>query len=170
MTRSSVTPSLYHLTISVEDDRPVCDEIRIERRPGEPAVTRATLKDVPISTLLRDSVAVAGRVRFHKAEPGNVLSPDGSVEHEYGSEELATAIQSSLLQAYDARQGVRLTDELLQGVADVYREAHANGQPPTQAVARQGMVSRSTAGRYVQRARERGFLKPTRQRVAGEQD
>jgi hypothetical protein len=30
------------------------------------------------------------------------------------------------------------------------------------------MVSRSTAGRYVQRARERGFLKPTRQRVAGQ--
>lgn len=65
--------------------------------------------------------------------------------------------------------GGRVGDEELRNVARAYRAALVEGKPPTATVAEELHVSRSTAGRYVQRAREKGFLGPTRPRLAGEQ-
>lgn len=157
---------LVHLVVSAADGRPVIDELRLERRPGGPPITSTLLRDVPLASVLRESVAIAGTVRFHGVAADDPRVAGGQ-ELEYGSSELAAAIQDSLLTAYDARQGVPVTDDVLRKVAEVYRAAHAAGKPPTQAVAREFVVSRSTAGRYVQRARQRGFLGPTRERVAG---
>ncbi len=53
------------------------------------------------------------------------------------------------------------TDEALQAAATVYRLAHACGEPPTKAVEDRFGLTRSTAGRYVAKARERGLLKQT---------
>jgi len=54
-----------------------------------------------------------------------------------------------------------VSDELLERVAHVYGEALSAGRPPKKAVRVAEGVSEATAGRYVKRARERGFLAPT---------
>jgi hypothetical protein len=50
------------------------------------------------------------------------------------------------------------TTETLRAVAQIYRVALLAGDAPTQAVAERLGVPRSTAGRWVTRARDRGFL------------
>lgn len=50
------------------------------------------------------------------------------------------------------------TTETLRAVALIYRVALLSGDAPTQAVAERLGVPRSTAGRWVTRARDRGFL------------
>lgn len=60
------------------------------------------------------------------------------------------------------------TDDVLRQVAVVYAVAYACDQPPTKAVTATFGLARSTAGRWVARARERGFLGPTTPGRAGE--
>jgi hypothetical protein len=60
------------------------------------------------------------------------------------------------------------TDEALQRVAAVYRMAHLMGLPPTESVAQDLDLPRSTAGRWVSMARQRGFLGKAEPRKAGE--
>ena len=61
-----------------------------------------------------------------------------------------------------------MTDATLLEVADVYRSAHARREPPTKAVMGEWHVSRSTASRWIKRARNAGHLGPARPRMAGE--
>ena len=137
----------------------------LERRPGDPPVGAGTLRDIPLGRILRESVTAVGYVRIAR-EPQELYARtmDGNTD------EGKQLIADSLRDTYDQRQGVPLTDELLRGVADIYREALAEGSPPTRRVMERLQTSRSTAGRYVQRARKRGFLGPTHPRVAGEQE
>jgi hypothetical protein len=63
----------------------------------------------------------------------------------------------------------RVNDDALRLVTDVYRSAILAGNPPTQAVAHHLFFEvRSTAARWVMRARERGFLGPAEPGRAGE--
>ena len=48
-------------------------------------------------------------------------------------------------------------------VAIVYRLAYAVGDPPKQAVARQFRIAPATAGRWISRARDAGYLKPAKE-------
>ncbi len=54
-----------------------------------------------------------------------------------------------------------LDDERLREVERIYREAVEAGASPTLAVAHELYVSRASAGRYVMKARQRGFLPTT---------
>lgn len=54
----------------------------------------------------------------------------------------------------------RLTDEYLVEVADVYREALAEGRSPTKSVAEHFTLSSSQARHHVERARRDGHLEP----------
>jgi hypothetical protein len=58
------------------------------------------------------------------------------------------------------------TDAELAEVARVYRQALAEGRPPTQAVAKARLLSLSGAAKRVRRARDRGFLPETTAGVA----
>ncbi len=60
------------------------------------------------------------------------------------------------------------TDDALRHVATTYRMAHLMGLPPTESVAQDLDLPRSTAGRWVMAARKRGFLGPAEPRKAGE--
>jgi hypothetical protein len=60
------------------------------------------------------------------------------------------------------------TDEMLHSVAVAYRVAHAFDQPPTDAVAEQFGLPRSTAGRWVSEARRAGLLGDALGTKAGE--
>jgi len=52
-------------------------------------------------------------------------------------------------------------DEWFRSVAEIYLTAHRAGRPPTKAVAESHDVSKSTASKWVARARRLGFLAPT---------
>jgi hypothetical protein len=60
------------------------------------------------------------------------------------------------------------SDDDWRRVAELYRRAVASGSPPSLAVAAEFGVSRPTARKWVQGARERGFLRPAVGRRAGE--
>ena len=62
----------------------------------------------------------------------------------------------------------RVSYDLLVEVARVYRREHQRSDAPTQAVADHFDRPRSTAAKWVQRAREEGLLGPTEPRKAGE--
>lgn len=55
----------------------------------------------------------------------------------------------------------RITDEYLQDVAEVYRQALDRGDPPTQTVADVFVLPRPTAARHVGMARKKEFLGST---------
>jgi len=56
------------------------------------------------------------------------------------------------------RRGKAISDEELKRVAEIYRAALLRREPPTKAVALEMPCARSTAGKWVVMARERGFL------------
>jgi hypothetical protein len=67
-----------------------------------------------------------------------------------------------------AKRRSRITDDLLDRVARVYRRAIEERRPPKKAVAAAEQVSEATAGRYIMRARERGHLGRTVRGKKGE--
>ena len=69
------------------------------------------------------------------------------------------------IESFDAKSGP--TDEALYAVAAVYRRALMVGEPPTKAVVDGLGLARSTAGRWVMKAREKGFLGKTTKGKAG---
>ncbi|NEN07610.1 hypothetical protein G3T36_17270 [Diaminobutyricibacter tongyongensis] len=58
------------------------------------------------------------------------------------------------------RRRDRVTDALLKEVAEVYRQAWADGENPTQEVAKHFFKSHSTAARWVGMSRKKGYLGP----------
>lgn len=56
------------------------------------------------------------------------------------------------------RRRARITDDVLKGVAEVYRSAWKSSESPTVAVSEHFHISHSSAARRVGQARERGFL------------
>lgn len=62
----------------------------------------------------------------------------------------------------------RITRELLREVANVYRKAHSEGEPPTAAVAQHFTIAYSTAARWVGEARKAGELGPATGPTPGE--
>jgi hypothetical protein len=62
----------------------------------------------------------------------------------------------------------RLSRSFLEGIAEMYKAAVANGQPPLPTIADAHKVARPTTAKYVRRAREEGLLKwPARAGVSG---
>jgi hypothetical protein len=68
------------------------------------------------------------------------------------------------------RAGLRRpqSDDDWRRVAELYRRAVASGSPPSRAIAGEFGVGEATARKWVQGARERGFLRPAVGRRAGE--
>ncbi|GLZ05000.1 hypothetical protein Acsp03_24660 [Actinomadura sp. NBRC 104412] len=100
-------------------------------RAGDGAeVTGEVLRSIPLATILRDGVMDALR---------------------------ATLLLSGARPPVDAGK-TGPTTETLRWVARIYRLAVLLGDAPTQAVASGLGVPRSTAGRWVTRARDRGLL------------
>jgi hypothetical protein len=55
----------------------------------------------------------------------------------------------------------RITNDHLERVAEIYRQAIDAGRPPKKAVSTEFTVSQATAGRYIMQARKQGHLGPT---------
>jgi hypothetical protein len=124
---------------------------------GEP-ITGSTLRKLPSPTrLMRDALAVV-------AAEVAALS-DGGARADVGGH--ATAFERDVRRP---RRGSPLSDEELDRVAKVYRAALDHGEPATQAVADELHLARSTAARWVGKARARGILGPALRGRAGEED
>lgn len=120
--------------------RYVVRRIAVEQRDGGQAVTTEALRDIPVTGLMRTLMPSVLRKETAHADGSSTL------DHLDDWTEVAP------------HHGP--TDEALRAVAQIYRMAYICGDHPTKAVEGNLKLARSTAGRWVSLARERGFLGP----------
>jgi hypothetical protein len=147
---------LIVLTVAMEGSDVVCDRVTFVRRQGE--------RRLPISKLRAPIKRFATEAASHAAVELEEVRPDGS----FRGRRRSGTVDAFLAELPRTQRGRRLSDEDLQRVAEIYREALADRKPPTKAVERALPTSRSNAGRLVQEARRRGFLGAATPRRAGE--
>ncbi len=153
-----------YVQVSIEvDDKgvPTCHSLKIEPEDENGVVTPAALRGVALERLMRLAVTEQMQLRDLR---------EGDVEPEVRT---TSADRDAFYERYRRgarrpRRGSPLTDENLRQVADLYRAAVKRGDPPTQTVADQMHVRRSTAGRWVAAARQRGVLGPAERGKGGE--
>jgi hypothetical protein len=176
-----------NLGFVVERGRPVCVDLRCERREGGPPISGEVLRQLPIATYAREATRHVAK-RLVPDPEGNgwrtvsALAPE-SQPIEFRDDETpvfgAASAPVPAEQRFDTqysqwaaapRRRGPLRDDDLREIAAVYRAALAAGEPPTRTVAARFGVARSTAGRWVAEARRRGVLGKARPRMAGEID
>lgn len=163
---------LRHLTRTFrEPDLGVTAELEISTgRDGVPRCTRLDLRGanvperVPLRSLVRASVAMA--------TVGGPIKPRGTYDSEL------KRLNKPFVPERPPRAYTRVTDDFLRDVAAVYRRAIRDGRrDPARAVMEwqakrdpKRPVSHSRARAWIKEARdpERGFLRPTEERRAGE--
>jgi hypothetical protein len=151
--------------ISIELDIEVSDRLQahcsgLRLSAGSGQVTSETLRQIAVGRLAREAVAtVASFFERDETAPGNFwMFPPADVAAEIFAD------------ARRPRRGIPLTDADLEEVADLYREAVAGGDTsPTLTISERKHVGRSTAARWVSRARARGYLGPAVRGRAGEE-
>jgi hypothetical protein len=148
-------PYRLELRVVHEDGRFVVDQLTVKRREGGPPVTSERLREVPIAALLR--LAVESNVVR--------VSREATRDGDTSSWELRWA--SPLALSERAKGGGGPSDEDLRTVAALYQVAYATGQAPTRLVMNRLELPRSTAGRWIRMARDRGLLGPATPRKAG---
>jgi len=164
---------ICHLRLTLEGGRVECDEVSLERRPGSRRIGSADLR-VPLPEYVRLAVDAAAALRV---PAGSTWSFDGVAEPITVLAELDDGFVATPLvgmtrtQEYRDIAGSRLAPAdrqiTLREVADVYTRALARRQRPTKAVMEEWNLSRSTASRWVRRAREECLLGPATPRTAG---
>jgi hypothetical protein len=108
------------------------------------------------------------------AEPGDVPPlftfsvVDGAAAQKTVTDSLSELVTQHD-QTSDRRRRNVVSDELLQRVAEEYRQAMKARRPPKKAVQLAEGVSAATAGRYIMRARARGYLGKTARGKKGEE-
>jgi hypothetical protein len=140
------------------------------RAPDAGRIASDDLRRLPISRLTRQAVAGAAQhVKAGKVAPRTLLA--AMINKSRPQAEADAAFYRQFTDhARSPRQGSPLTDENLRQVADIYRAADKRGDPPTQKVADVMHVARSTAARWVGKARKQGFLGPALKGRSGEAD
>jgi hypothetical protein len=166
------------LEVVVEDGRARC--VAIARTRKGTALTGKLLRELPLESILREALSslAVERSRLPREQIDPLREHDLPVDAEgrvevwtplLGSAGGPAAFEADYAEAARSRgRGVRLTDEILERVASVYRAALKAGAPPTDAVKTAFDIPRSTAGRWVAETRRRGFLGPATPRRAGE--
>lgn len=130
---------------------------------GSQRITAETLR-LPIAGLTKQAVAGCARKFTPLEEGGEPVFRLIST----GPSEAAAFYERYVTKGRRPRQGSPLTDENLSEVAQVYRAAVKNGDPPTRAVMGAMHVERSTASRWIRAARDRGLLGPAMRGKGGE--
>lgn len=127
------------VTVAFDGSRYVVRRIAIEQRDGGPPVTTEAMRDIPVTGLMRYLMSSALRRETKHADGSSTLEQldDWTADHvtRYGP-----------------------TDEALTVLAQMYRLAYVCGERPTKAVQDNLKLPRSTAGRWIALARERGIL------------
>jgi hypothetical protein len=161
----------------------------------QPAITASLLRELPLARLAKYAMLgvavrfgegpVGERVvprdlrdgdGFYRIGPGEVDDEDQYGVYFFDAEpawqelwsEQMEALAAHADRASTARRRNRITDTLLENVAQVYRQAIAERRHPKKAVQEAWHVSEATAGRYIMLARKRGYLGKTRRGKKGE--
>lgn len=144
---------------TVEGGSPVCREVHIAAVDGGREVTCSGLAGVRVEDMLEKTMKalIWEGDASHRDDPERWSWPSGQVQRE-GLRELRAA---------RARRRVKVTDDMLQEVARVYRACVTD--KPTQSVADHFGVGHRTATRYVAQARQAGHLGAAIKGKAGEQ-
>lgn len=148
------TAPVQFARVELRDEVPQCVALRFESAPDCREVRQADLRTVEISALCVDLVAGLS-AHVDLSQPGKTIIRPGIHDASWGE-------TLRLLERQRRGPGLRdITPELLAEVAKVYRENI--DRAPTQAVAKTFGVRSRMASTYVQKARERGLLPPTKQ-------
>jgi len=154
--------------IGVRDGRPRC--VAIRSTEAGPPITTTLLKSsrLPaIGRVVRECVAETA-VRLVRIVDGDVIGLHGLSTPDLRAtwEERVVDIDASLDDLERGERRWRITDEHLEEVAAVYRDALAHGFSTAKAIAERWSTTEENARRWVVRARQRGFLPPTEPRKA----
>jgi hypothetical protein len=153
---------LYSLEADVVYEQPVggrmghfvCNRLTVKRREDGPPITTEGLREIPVAAFLR------------RAVEDNLMRVRPTIREGNKSSWMLTWAEPIAL-SERARAGGGPSDEDLRAVADVYGLAFVTGGAPTKTVMERLGLPRSTAGRWIKMARERGLLGPATPRKAG---
>lgn len=147
------------VTMTVETDAsgvPRCTALALHELEGGEPITGGTLRRIPVQALMREALAhVAGQVQ--------ALPDGGGTRADFGGRPADFERDTQ-----QRRRRTSITDDHLHHVADVYKAALGRREPPTQAVADEMYAARSTAARWVAKARAKDYLGPAVPGRAGE--
>lgn len=145
-------PFRWRLFIKVIEGVPRCVGIFCVPYEGE-YIAAADLRRLPLGQLIEDAVTWLGR-----PATDDFVRPENITLEE--ARELKSAVTDHFRRTSRRPRGNKPPSaDDLQKVAEIYRNNIGKGSP-TQAVADQMPLTRSTAGRWVGWARDRGFLGP----------
>lgn len=160
-------PYRVELSVVMTTKGPKASRVALMQRTDErgraagPEVTSTAIRRLAVTDLVERSVHAAVAVVVEE-RPVADTSRERAARLGQASNADGAAVVSDRRRTVD--------DTLLRRVAEVYRHAIMLGRrDPTATVAKELGVARSTAGRYVQQARDRDHLAPApAERVAGE--
>jgi hypothetical protein len=141
-----------HVVVEFDGTRYRCTELTCRQPDGKSApITTEGLREVAVAEIVA-AVAYSGAALFERGTTGK-----GAVTFTpFRGDNVRAAIEAG-----------GPTDDVLQAVAFLYRFGFALGSAPTKYVQGSLKIPRSTAGRWIAMARERGYLGQTRERKAG---
>ncbi len=169
--KNRAVPPAFEMELEYLDGRPDLI-LGFEVRDGVPQCRRAELRstDEGREVLASDlrGVKLEDLLEIAVAQVAMVFETNGGLTSMVPAS-TAAELQQTLRETRTVRREARrrVTDDVLREVAEVYRKNI--GSNPTAAVAAHIGRSHRTAGLYVQRAREAGFLGKTTRGKAGEQ-
>jgi len=135
---------VVEVRVGVVDGRLAADEVKVTRLEGGAPVTSERLRSIPVAGLVRYAAATVHHVVQRHDNGAMTVAPAWPQEDEWA----------------DVTWG--LNDETLRIVARIYRVAYLLGDAPTKKVQIMLDQPRSTVGRWIAAARQRGFLSESR--------
>lgn len=139
-------PCRVSLDLEFEDGRLECKELKCTVRDGDDELTSEAIRQIPVRLLIQEAAEYV-------------------LQDEVPRKRVQYILEDLDYQTLVSRGP---TPETLEWVAVIYRFAYACHDDPTKSVVERFGIPRSTAGRWVAKAREQGFLGPAADRRAGE--
>lgn len=162
-------PAVVEIEVAVREGAVACEYVALRSTPDGPPITREMFRDLPIAQL-SSALMANSALLWDFSHPGwGGSGIDTARVFVVRGVSAPTDVQDWIRHQTAPKRRRRVTDDVLQQVAEVYR-AHLQEGAPTQAVAKDRHVSHSTAARYVSQARQRGLLGPATPGLAGERD
>lgn len=135
--------------------RVACTRFCVWSHDGAP-ITTSVLRSMPLTRLTTE-------MRAQLDLPPDVpASPDSHLQDQSDAHGRLTAYQAPTRPGPPGPSALKL-----EAVGRIYSEAYRRGEAPTAAVAERLSISRSTAAKWVMKAREVGILGPATPRRAG---
>lgn len=147
-------PFDWSMTVQVTEGRPRCVELRFKATMNRYLLAQS-LRDFPFGAMLEEAVMMTAVELDADGRPGKLIGRGESKEA--AAKFLARVEREHRRQSRGQRRAGRVTPETLRRTAEIYVANLASGRP-VEAVAADLRVSRATAGRYVGRSRDAGFL------------